>query len=805
MHHRPHISTAARRRTRRILALTCIGLALLATLHVLARSELVLRPVVDRLAEAAGERAAGTLTVGAIRPAGLVSVSLEDVRFTPDAGPATSRTAAMVRVAHARFTPRFSDLIRVRAGFGTITISGLEVTAIIGDDEAPHVDWLRERARLQSYPAPASETEVRDAGFDLGTAPTIRIEDATLTVDDVTGRLPGLGARVADARFVPPGPERPATLEGDLYIEGMGRSAFRGTFGQGQRALEILPHADEGALALDQLGGAAAEGATVTAASVSLDWPLRVRLSDVRTTGLDTALPALDHAAIGRLDADSVSVRLALDQLTATISGVRVGDRSDAIDEVVVTRPWRSGPMTVEGRVGDVEAGYAMFSATLDGARLHASARAQRMELSRLSGPLEAMGVQEPPSGKFTGTVAVRSEDARTFEADVTGAFESLSILAPRVSDAPLSDLHLDVNAHLIARPADGAFVMDRTRILLPATGAIVRGTAERGPEGWSIDLAMSQPRVDASHLLDALPSSLSDTLRDLEVRGPVAADVRFSADSRALESLALDVHFDTDALEVVSFGADAPIDRLGEPDFVWRREGTAGDGVGPGADTWVALDALPALTWRAVIAAEDDRFWTHQGFDVRGLLAALQENLRAGEIVRGGSTISQQVVKNLFLSDERTFGRKLQEAVLTWALEQTVPKEQILAWYLNLARWGPDVHGIGDASEAYFGHAAGQLTLRESVFLAAILPNPDLFGEQYARGALAPSRVVKMRNILANLQRAGFLSEETMTYHLALVERGEISASAPGDRIGGAAPPRVASVQPGLDTLLFR
>ncbi|MCX6130787.1 MAG: transglycosylase domain-containing protein [Proteobacteria bacterium] len=140
----------------------------------------------------------------------------------------------------------------------------------------------------------------------------------------------------------------------------------------------------------------------------------------------------------------------------------------------------------------------------------------------------------------------------------------------------------------------------------------------------------------------------------------------------------------------------------------------------------------------RAVIAAEDARFWQHEGFQTESLIAAMQANIKAGKVLFGGSTITMQMVKNLYLNHDKLLSRKLQELFLSWAMEQTLSKQEILEVYANIIEFGPGIFGINQASSAYFSKDPAQLTTAEAIFLASILPSPVRhFHESYCNGQL--------------------------------------------------------------------
>jgi monofunctional biosynthetic peptidoglycan transglycosylase len=139
----------------------------------------------------------------------------------------------------------------------------------------------------------------------------------------------------------------------------------------------------------------------------------------------------------------------------------------------------------------------------------------------------------------------------------------------------------------------------------------------------------------------------------------------------------------------------------------------------------WAPYERISAHLKRAVVAAEDARFLDHEGFDWEAIQKAMAKNEKRGRVVAGASTISQQLAKNLFLSGERSYVRKGQEAVITWMIERTMSKRRILELYLNVAEWGEGIFGAEAAARHHFGINAASLNASQSAYLAAILPSP--------------------------------------------------------------------------------
>ena len=154
---------------------------------------------------------------------------------------------------------------------------------------------------------------------------------------------------------------------------------------------------------------------------------------------------------------------------------------------------------------------------------------------------------------------------------------------------------------------------------------------------------------------------------------------------------------------------------------------------VGPQNPYWTPLSAVSRTLVLCVVRAEDAKFYQHHGFDWDQLQDSWDENLEEGRFKRGGSTITMQLARNLFLWRRKLFVRKALEAYLTWRLESTLTKQRILELYLNVAEWGPGIYGIGEASRHYFAKPPSALTLGESAMLAAILPSPLRWNPQRA------------------------------------------------------------------------
>ena len=139
----------------------------------------------------------------------------------------------------------------------------------------------------------------------------------------------------------------------------------------------------------------------------------------------------------------------------------------------------------------------------------------------------------------------------------------------------------------------------------------------------------------------------------------------------------------------------------------------------------WVPLSNISPYLLKAVLIGEDDKFWNHEGFDYEAIQKAIEKDIKAGRFKFGGSTISQQLARNLYLSPAKNPLRKMREAIITWRMERVLSKRRILELYLNAVEWGDGIFGVEAASKYYYGKPSSELTPQEAARLAAVLPNP--------------------------------------------------------------------------------
>lgn len=191
----------------------------------------------------------------------------------------------------------------------------------------------------------------------------------------------------------------------------------------------------------------------------------------------------------------------------------------------------------------------------------------------------------------------------------------------------------------------------------------------------------------------------------------------------------------------------------------------------------WVPLSKISPYLIKAVIIAEDDKFWSHEGFDFEAMQKAIEKDIKKKKFRAGGSTISQQLAKNLYLSPAKNPVRKLKEAIITWRIERTLSKRRIIELYLNVAEWGDGLFGIETAARHYLGKSASSLTALEAADLASVLPNPIRYKPTGMSGYVR-NRSARIYKIM--VRRGIVIPEyEEVMYELALEPAEEREAPA--------------------------
>lgn len=255
------------------------------------------------------------------------------------------------------------------------------------------------------------------------------------------------------------------------------------------------------------------------------------------------------------------------------------------------------------------------------------------------------------------------------------------------------------------------------------------------------VRLKVDFPEQNCAAFLRSVPGDFAPLLQEASLTGSLWFNVEFKVDMQDLrKTIKLEFDGDLDRCEALSLGPGLDVSKLNSPDYVHRvvvKGEDLGVDVGPGTPGWVPLHYVPKVVQAAAYGTEDLAFFRHNGFRTGLIRRAVILYLERGRFAYGGSTISQQLVKNLFLNRKKTLSRKFQEAVIVWDMEKQVSKERILELYLNCIEYGPKIWGISKAAATYFGKTPGQINAMEAAFIMGLKPDPKYGYLQYRRGKL--------------------------------------------------------------------
>jgi len=377
--------------------------------------------------------------------------------------------------------------------------------------------------------------------------------------------------------------------------------------------------------------------------------------------------------------------------------------------------------------------------------------------------PLALLGLKDGMAGLTDvnkGSVRGRgkinaSADATTF--DVSLELNGISIKQPRLANDALRGVDLSVSARG-ALTAPRKLRIDDAEVRAQDLKMTARGTAATAPDHSEVALSFEVNRTSCQALLESVPKALLPIVHQAKMAGVFALSGRLAFDTRSFDDLTLDTKIE-DECKMVAVPEDLAHERFSKP-FTHRvvhPDGTLGEETtGPTSENWTPIGAISPFMQVAVLTTEDGAFFRHKGFNHAAIRSSLAANLKSRKFVRGASTISMQLAKNLFLAREKTLSRKLEEIVLTDYLEQVWGKEEIMELYLNVIEFGPDIYGITAAAEHYFGRRPDELNLAESLFLATLLPSPVRYHRMWEKGELPEHWAKNIRNLMTIAQKNG-------------------------------------------------
>jgi hypothetical protein len=342
---------------------------------------------------------------------------------------------------------------------------------------------------------------------------------------------------------------------------------------------------------------------------------------------------------------------------------------------------------------------------------------------------------------------------------DVQGGLHAVDLLHPAVDSSPWLNGTAELALHGYLDLAAKRLAIESGELKVLSATMSVKGWLEflQRPRASLLVATPKNRPLSCAALFYGAPAPLQQALSGLDLDGNLGASLALAFDAANWEDLKLDVQVDPvctvkhEAQVIANLwpaltdpATLAPLSKLplghAHPDFV-------------------PLARMPRHLPAAFLTSEDSKFFHHRGFDVDMIGHALAQDLETRSFGRGASTITQQLAKNLFLSNQRTVARKLEEAVLTWRLHKLLSKNRILELYLNVIELGPGIRGVGQAARAYFGKDVSDLTPLESAHLAALTPNPHVLARRFRDGQVDEGWQQRLFDLLSMMKRRGRLS----------------------------------------------
>ncbi len=346
-----------------------------------------------------------------------------------------------------------------------------------------------------------------------------------------------------------------------------------------------------------------------------------------------------------------------------------------------------------------------------------------------------------------------------------------------RLASANIEIEHLQFKGEVFV--SENRLELTESKFTINRIQSNLSGTFEQKDNNFHAAFQLHMQPTDASVFINSLPKNLMKTVERVQCKGSLEYTLKFDCNTENLDSLIFDSELKSTNLRADNFwGAVTPNINL---PFKYQAKinSTNSRQVDVSAENsnYTALDKISPLLKASVLQAEDPSFFRHKGFLPTAFRESVVKNIREKRFARGGSTISMQLVKNIFLSRDKTIARKLEEAMLVYMIEnlRLVPKERMFEVYLNIIEWGPNVFGIGEASRFYFNKKPAELNLQESIFLAGIIPNPRVFKYHLERDGTMKPHFQKFAEILTDrmLQRGSIPTSDVSKMNFAVTLKG--------------------------------
>jgi len=358
-------------------------------------------------------------------------------------------------------------------------------------------------------------------------------------------------------------------------------------------------------------------------------------------------------------------------------------------------------------------------------------------------------------------------------------ALNNLVVNQPRISSEDvvfakgLADYKINIGPDYIELDSASRFIFNRIEAN-PYIRYKVKPTKQ-------FTLILNKPKFAAADFFESLPKGLFSNLDGLKTSGDLAFHFRFMVDLSKPDSLYFSSGLEKQHFRIISYG-NTNLSKMNGPfEYTAYEHGVPVRTfeVGPGNPDFRTLDAIPACLKDAIMTSEDGQFFNHRGFLPDAFRQSIITNIKQRRFARGGSTISMQLIKNVFLNRNKTITRKLEEALIVWLIENNglTPKERMYEVYLNIIEMGPMIYGVNEAAHFYFDKDVSKLTLAEAIYLASIVPHPKWFKYSFDKEG-------QLRDFLASYYK--LMSEKML--HKELITQEDFDALQPKVELKGIA-----------------
>lgn len=378
--------------------------------------------------------------------------------------------------------------------------------------------------------------------------------------------------------------------------------------------------------------------------------------------------------------------------------------------------------------------------------------------------------------GKVTGKVAlVHASGSPQWTFNTNLKARNFTLEHPKLATTPVEDLSFDIFGNLSYHTETGDLHLTQAGFTLG--GATVRASVDvlgigEGHSKAPVDLKtakinLAMKPASAQDIFDAVPFALRDRLEGTTFEGKVGFTFSADIDARKIGEMKTESEVTLKSFDITKFNEETDVRKLldGFTHTVIQPETDYEFTVFTSREShrWTSLENVSPYLAKAITTNEDGSFYKHKGFSWYQVKKTIEKNLKERRFVRGASTVSMQLIKNVFLSSEKTISRKLQEVFLTYAMEEVVevPKDRILEIYLNIIEWGPHTYGIRGAARHYFGKRPKELSLAESVFLISIIPGPRKYHKYYKSGGISDAWWDRMKRLLGSMLDRNKITQE--------------------------------------------